>query len=50
MRCKACDVLLTDEELKETDPLTGQPSDLCSECLGVSDSAIEYWNEESCDG
>lgn len=41
MRCKACDTLLTTEELKRIDPLSGQENELCSDCGDVSDDAIE---------
>jgi|TARA_R100000482_G_scaffold30352_1_gene9801 hypothetical protein len=40
-RCKACDVILTEQELKRVDKLTGLHLDLCNTCLRHSDSAIE---------
>ena len=46
MRCKACDTLLTDEELKDLDPLTGQPVELCSVCNEISEDAVDDWNGE----
>jgi hypothetical protein len=39
-RCKACDTILTEHELKKVDRLTGLHLDLCSTCNKVSDSAI----------
>ena len=39
-RCKACDTILTEHELKKVDRLTGLHLDLCSACNKVSDSAI----------
>jgi hypothetical protein len=39
-RCKACDTILNDSELKKKDPLTGHHLDLCSVCLSYSNDAI----------
>jgi len=33
MRCKACDVLLDDYEVKRKSTITGEYFDLCSRCL-----------------
>ena len=46
MRCKACNAVFTEDEQKEIDPLTGEASELCSECMGVSNDAVENWFEE----
>ena len=40
-RCKACDVILTEPELKRKDRVTGLHLDLCNTCLKHSDLAIE---------
>lgn len=40
MHCKACDVLLTDKELKLTAP-DGAPEDLCVKCLGAARSEVD---------
>lgn len=40
-RCKACDVILTESELKRIDKYSGQHLDLCSVCHKHSDEAIE---------
>ena len=40
-RCKACDVILTEAELRKRDRVTNEFLDLCSECNSVSDEAIE---------
>tara|TARA_R110000744_G_scaffold152443_3_gene266500 strand:- start:8481 stop:8663 length:183 start_codon:yes stop_codon:yes gene_type:complete len=46
MRCKACNVLLEDFELKRKDKLTGDFLDLCSVCYKVSNhTLIEYDTE-----
>lgn len=38
-RCKACDVVMTEAELKRTDYNTGKPLDLCYNCMSISTSA-----------
>jgi len=40
-RCRACDVILTEVELKRRDRVTGLHLDLCNTCLKHSDQAIE---------
>ena len=40
MRCKACNVLLEDHELKRKDRVSGEFLDLCDECLHESNEAI----------
>ena len=39
-RCKACDTILNEHELKRKDPETDQYLDLCNECLDESNRAI----------
>ncbi len=39
-RCKACDTILTEFELKKVDRLTGLHLDLCGRCNKISDDAI----------
>ena len=39
-RCKACDVILNEHELKRKDPETGEFIDLCGECLDESNQAM----------
>lgn len=41
MRCKACNVVLNDTELKRKDRDTGEFYDLCGTCLFESDAALE---------
>lgn len=47
-RCIACDSILTDEELYETQP-DGTPENMCRTCRGVKsvskDSEEEDWRE-----
>ena len=46
-RCKACDVILTEGELRKIDRYSGLHLDLCSECNRVSDDALEgNWSEK----
>ena len=40
-RCKACDVILKETELRKRDRVTDEHLDLCSTCHSVSDEAIE---------
>ena len=40
-RCKACDVILTEAELRKKDRVTDEYLDLCSMCHSASDEAIE---------
>lgn len=37
-RCKACDTIMTEQELKRTDYNTDKPSDLCYNCMSISTS------------
>ena len=39
-RCKACDVIMNEYELKRIDRITGDFSELCSNCLSASTEAI----------
>jgi protein-arginine kinase activator protein McsA len=39
-RCKACDVILNEYELKRIDHQTGQHLDLCNECAAHSNDAV----------
>ena len=40
-RCKACDVILKEAELRKKDRVTDEYLDLCSMCHSASDEAIE---------
>jgi hypothetical protein len=40
MRCKACNTLLEDHELKRKDRVSNEFLDLCDECLHESNEAI----------
>ena len=40
-RCKACDVILNEYELRRRDRITDEHIDLCSVCHSASDEAIE---------
>jgi len=45
-RCKACDVILNEQELKKIDRDTGLHLDLCGVCLSHSDEAMhDSYNE-----
>jgi hypothetical protein len=39
-RCKACDVIMNEYELKSIDRITGDFSELCSNCLSASTEAL----------
>ena len=39
-RCKACDVIMNEFEMKRIDRVTGDYSELCSGCLTVSTDAL----------
>ena len=39
-RCKACDVILNEYEMKKVDKETGLHLDLCNICLAHSDDAM----------
>jgi hypothetical protein len=39
-RCKACDTIMTEYELKRIDVLTGHHLDLCNVCSSYSNDAI----------
>ena len=38
-RCKACDKILSESELKRTDYNTDKPLDLCYNCMSISTNA-----------
>lgn len=40
MRCKACDKLMSDAEIKRKDSITGEFLDLCTECAEESITAL----------
>ncbi len=40
-RCRACDVILTEAELRKRDRVTDEHLDLCAVCHSASDAAIE---------
>ena len=40
MRCKSCNKALSDKELSRKDRLTGEYTELCSECTTVSDLTV----------
>tara|TARA_B110000977_G_scaffold12909_1_gene16419 strand:- start:709 stop:912 length:204 start_codon:yes stop_codon:yes gene_type:complete len=39
-RCKACDTIMNEYELKRIDRITGDFSELCSNCLSASTEAL----------
>lgn len=51
MRCKACNVVLTDDELRKIDKLTGDYTELCGYCEDSSNAALYFEddNEEDYD-
>jgi len=46
MRCKACDKLLNEFEIKKVDPTTGDYLDLCGNCHKESNAAISEWGSD----
>ena len=38
-RCKACDVIMNEFEMRRIDRATGEYSELCSDCLSASNEA-----------
>lgn len=46
MRCKACDTLMTDDELKKLDKLTGDYTELCGTCEDASNEALYVVDDE----
>ena len=40
-RCKACDTILNEYEMRKRDRVTDEHLDLCSVCNSASDEAIE---------
>jgi len=40
-RCKACDVIMNEFEMKRIDRATGDYSELCSNCLSASNEATQ---------
>ena len=44
-RCKACDVILNEYELKRIDNHTGMHLDLCNVCASYSDDAMSDSSE-----
>lgn len=40
-RCRSCDVVLTEVELKRRDPLDGSYLDLCANCAKVSTQVVD---------
>ena len=45
-RCKACDTIMSEYELKRTDRSTGLHLDLCNECAKYSTDAMQdAWND-----
>jgi len=47
-RCKACNVVLFEEELTTKDPVTGEYLELCFKCQDIAenpDDCIDYYPE-----
>jgi hypothetical protein len=40
-RCKACDVIMNEFEMRRIDRATGDYSELCSDCLSASNEATQ---------
>lgn len=38
-RCKSCDVILDEWEMKKVDPLTGKYTEFCDCCLTISEES-----------
>ena len=43
-RCKACDKILSESELKRKDYNTGEHLDLCYNCMVESERAVQYFD------
>lgn len=41
-RCKSCDAILEEWEMKAIDPLTGTYTELCDQCLSDPEVAFEF--------
>jgi len=46
MRCKICDVVLSDHEATRKDTTTGEYLDTCGECLRSSREALQEFDGE----
>ena len=46
MRCKICDVILSDYEVTRKDPTTGEYLDTCGECLRAVREALQDFDGE----
>jgi hypothetical protein len=46
MRCKICDVILSDYEVTRKDPTTGEYLDTCGECLSHIRLALQEFDGE----
>jgi hypothetical protein len=47
MRCKSCDTLLNEREVKKKEKSTGEFLDLCSYCYDVSQEAVREATEDA---
>ena len=47
MRCRSCDTLLNEREVKKKDKHTGEYFDLCSNCYGESQKALNEAIDDS---
>lgn len=45
-RCKACDKVMTDTELMRIDTVTGDYTELCSDCMVHSEAARLGFDED----
>lgn len=39
-RCNVCNVVMSEEELKNKDPLTGRYTDMCFGCIGEHEALV----------
>jgi len=46
MRCKSCDVILTDDEACRLDPHSGEFEELCTSCLELAFDEDLYGEED----
>ena len=46
MRCKICDVILSDYEVTRKDPTTGEYLDTCGDCLRSVREALQDFDRE----
>ena len=44
-RCTVCNVIMSEQELKHKDPISGRYTDMCTECLGQHEALVNDVDE-----